>query len=73
MEIEAQDDERELALNPEQKERLGSTIQFDEDDRRSPIKRTVVGGVEKYKEYLRDREREAKVKEKLAKAFQKQQ
>ena len=33
----------------------------------------MVGGAEKYKEYLKDREREARIKEKLAKAVERQQ
>lgn len=72
LEIEANEDGAEIALDPIQKEKLNNTVVFSKKDKRSPIARTVVGGAEKYKEFLKDKEREARNQERMAKALEKQ-
>ena len=41
---------------------MKKSVKFSERDRKSPIKRTLVGGPEKYKEYLKDKRMEEKMK-----------
>lgn len=71
LDLEVGGEDNELAVRPEQKDMVGKSVKFAENDRRRPVKRTVVGGIDKYKDYIKGREREAHLKEKLAQAIKK--
>ena len=63
----------ELMMSPAQKDLIGKSVRYINNDKKKPVKRTVVGGVDQYKAYIKDREMEAKLKEKLSLALKKQQ
>lgn len=71
LELEVDGKDSQLEVSPDQKEILGNSVRFVPNDQKKPLKRTVVGGVDKFKEYVKDREREAQIKEKLATAIKK--
>lgn len=72
LELEVDGKDSQLEVSPDQKEILGNSVRFVPNDQKKPLKRTVVGGVDKFKEYVKNREREAQIKEKLATAIKKQ-
>lgn len=73
LQIETSHDDVNLDVSPEYTNKMKKSVRFSPKDRKSPLRRALVGGPDKYKEYLKDRDREEMIKQKIALALQKQQ